>query len=426
MKKKVLGILMIGAMAVSLAACGGGSEAESAASSAASAASEAVSEAAESAASEAAEETAAVSEAAEETTAEGGNYLEPWVTEVKKEGIKLGISNGYYGNSWRAQYVDQITQWCEEKKAEGILSEYTILNSTGDAQEELNNINQLISEEPDILMIAPNSPTVIGSVLQSAKDQGIFVVASNDHDAHEGIISIAQNQGDFGAVMAEWFAEKLDGKGKLVKITGSSGNSAVLWRQGEVERVFADYPDIEVLAEAPGEWSETVAQTVMSTFISTYGDEIDGVLAEDVMSNGIVRAYDNAGAQIPLISGDAQKSFVDWNVAHPEIETITAASITCITNVALDISLRIYWGEKLKDGVLVPNHLDESVVNAINVPMPFAIVSNPEDKNMKFWDKFPYLQVLDMNEAAALCEGKEDTYTVDVYPSQEYIDSLFE
>ena len=73
-----------------------------------------------------------------------GNAEQPATNEPKASGIKLGISNGYYGNTWRAQYVEDMEAYCEELKADGTLESYTLLNSTGDVTEELNNINSLI------------------------------------------------------------------------------------------------------------------------------------------------------------------------------------------------------------------------------------------------------------------------------------------
>lgn len=187
-----------------------------------------------------------------------GNAEQPATNEPKASGIKLGISNGYYGNTWRAQYVEDMEAYCEELKADGTLESYTLLNSTGDVTEELNNINSLISEGVDILMISPNSPTSMGSVIQMALDQGIFVVIFNDAAAYEGTYCIYNDQSQFWEVQAKWFAEKLGGKGNLVWVTGSSGNSTSNCRQNAATAVFENYPDINILASAPGEWSDTI------------------------------------------------------------------------------------------------------------------------------------------------------------------------
>ena len=345
--------------------------------------------------------------------------------EHKTKGIKLGISNGYYGNTWRAQFVKGMEELCDQYKADGTLSDYQIVNSTGDVTEELNNINGLISSGVDILMISPNSPTSMGSVIQSAIDQGITVIIFNDAAAYEGTYCIYNDQSAFWEIQAKWFAEKLGGKGNLVQITGSSGNSTSELRISCAAKVFEKYPDIKILASAPGEWSETTAQSVMSTFLSTYGNEIDAAMAEDVMANGLARAYENAGITPKVMSGDTQKSFIDWNLKNPDVATIASPSVPAIGVNAINMALKIYMGEELKDGILKPNQEDETMVNAIVIPMPFVIVSQKEDTKGVWTEGYDDTKFITTEEAAKMCEGKEDSYMLDMSMSDEQLNSYF-
>lgn len=386
--KKLVALLMAALMALSLAACGGDTQKDS-------------------------------------TEDKIPPPAENSQAEPKSSGIKLGISNGYYGNTWRAQYVEAMEGFCEELVSDGTLESYTLLNSTGDVTEELNNINSLISEGVDVLLISPNSPTSMGSVIQTARDQGIFVVIFNDAAAYEGTYCIYNDQSQFWEVQAKWFAEKMGGKGNMVWVTGSSGNSTSACRQNAAKAVLDNYPDINILASAPGEWSETTAQSVVSTFLSTYGDQIDAVMAEDVMSNGIVRAYENAGMDIKLISGDYQKSFLDWNAEHPEVETIGSPSVPAIGISSIKIALRLYEGDELADGVLQPNQEDANLINSIVLPMPYVVVSNPDDVTGPWTEGYDDTRFITAAEAAKLCEGQPDSYMLDMPHSDEQLNALF-
>lgn len=385
MKKKVLSVLLAAAMVFSLAACG----------------------------------------SKEEPKDDTKKKTEVTDTKKKSKGIKLGISNGYYGNTWRAQYVKGMEELCEQYKEDGTLSDYQIVNSTGDVTEELNNINGLISSGVDILMISPNSPTSMGSVIQSAIDQDIMVIIFNDAAAYEGTYCIYNDQKAFWEIQAKWLAEKLGGKGNIVQITGSSGNSTSELRISCADKVFQDYPDIKILASAPGEWSETTAQSVMSTFLSTYGDDIDAAMAEDVMANGLARAYENAGIEPKIMSGDTQKSFIDWNLKHPDVATIASPSVPAIGVNSINMALKLYQGEELKEEVLKPNQEDESLVNAIVIPMPFVIVSQEEDTKGAWTDGYDDTKFITTKEAAEMCEGKEDSYMLDMSMTDEQLNSYF-
>ncbi len=403
--KRTLAILLALVMVMALAACG---TAETAATEA---------PATEAAATEApAAETAATEAPAASSTAEAG----------KTDGIVIGIANGYYGNTWRAQMVSGMEDVCKKYVASGVVSNYIITNCTGDTTEELNNINSLISENVDILLISTNSPNSLGGVIDSALAQGIQVILFNEPCAYEGTIDVVFDDQTFWGIQAKWFASKLDGKGNLVQIGGVAGSNTAATREASAAKVFADYPDIKILANAPGDWSETTAQSVMSTFIATYGDQIDGVMIEDVMANGVVRAYENAGIAFPkYMSGDTSKSFIDWNVENPDVNTITTMQPPSIGANALEIAIRLYQGHELADGVLIPNSEDESIVNMIKLDMPLCLVSNPDDLTGPWTEGQDNTTFMTMEDAAKMVADKEDSYMIDLPYTDAQIDALF-
>lgn len=143
------------------------------------------------------------------------------------------------------------------------------------------------------------------------------------------------------------------------------------------------------------------------------------------MSNGIVRAYENAGKTLPLISGDYQKSFIDWSVEHPEVESIGSPSVPAIGTSAIKIALRLYKGDELADGVLQPNQEDASLVNSIILPMPFVVVSNPDDVTGPWTEGYDNTRFITAAEASELCAGQPDSYMLDMEPSEELMNSLF-
>ena len=69
--------------------------------------------------------------------------------EEKTEGFYIGLSNGYWGNTWRAQMVEDFETKAEEYKEQGILSDYMISNTNSDATEQLNQINAMIDSGVD-------------------------------------------------------------------------------------------------------------------------------------------------------------------------------------------------------------------------------------------------------------------------------------
>lgn len=83
------------------------------------------------------------------------------------------------------------------------------------------------------------------------------------------------------------------------------GQSAQLQRWEGINNVLADYEGIEILAYDTANWSRSEAMTLMETWLTTYGDEIDAVVAEnDEMALGARQAIEAEGYDIPCIGID--------------------------------------------------------------------------------------------------------------------------
>src|SRR5699024_189410 len=91
----------------------------------------------------------------------------------------------------------------------------------------------------------------------------------------------------------------------IVVLEGPMGQSAQLQRWEGINNVLADYEGIEILAYDTANWSRSEAMTLMETWLTTYGDEIDAVVAEnDEMALGARQAIEAEGYDIPCIGID--------------------------------------------------------------------------------------------------------------------------
>lgn len=105
MKKKALALLLAGAMAMSLAACGSSETADTSAAETPAATEE----------TDAAESTEAA-ETTDDAVAADADYA------LEKGDYVIGLSNSFYGNTWRKQMVESFTEAAEEaKKADTLL-----------------------------------------------------------------------------------------------------------------------------------------------------------------------------------------------------------------------------------------------------------------------------------------------------------------
>ena len=89
----------------------------------------------------------------------------------------------------------------------------------------------------------------------------------------------------------------LEGEGNIVVVEGTPGYSVSILRGNcFLDRLADEYPNINVLDSQTAEWNREKAQTVTETFLTKYGDDIDGVYAfDDGMALGVVSALQGAG-----------------------------------------------------------------------------------------------------------------------------------
>ena len=343
--------------------------------------------------------------------------------EQKTEGFVVGLSNGYWGNTWRAQMVEDFETKAKEYVEQGILSDYMVSNTNSDATEQLNQINAMIDAGVDAILIDAVSPTTVKPAVEKALAQDILVVIANDPAAYEGTICVCGDNYTWQRIQALWLVEQLEGKGDIVKITGVSGNSADTMREQANDDILAGYPDINVLAAAPGNWSQTDAQSVMTTYLSTY-DNIDAVLEQDVMAEGVLKAYDNAGKVPPIMTGDYTKSFLTKWSQNPDLNTIGVPYAPGNATVALEVAVRLLQGKELDESQLRPNPMDETLVNSIYVEPPY-VVTREAQPDAPWMEGLKTTKAISLDEALELLADKADTAALDGYMSEEDVDTLF-
>ena len=395
MKRKILAALLSGVMVLSLAACTSGTSSS---------------------------EGGGDGEGSSESE-EASGALTCFESD-KEDGFVVGFSNGYWGNTWRAQMVEDFEKRAEEYKAEGVLSDYMVSNTNSDATEQLNQINAMIDAGVDAIMIDAVSPTTIKSAVEKAQDQGILVVVTNDPAAYDGTICVCGDNYTWQEIQAKWLVEQLGGKGDIVEISGVSGNSADTLRVQANKDILAEYPDIKTLASSPGSWSQTEAQSVMTTFLSSY-ENIDAVLAQDVMGEGIIKAYENAGKEPTVMTGDYTKSFLELWATMPDLNTIGVSYAPGNAVPALDVTVGLLQGKTIKEDVLEPNPMDESLVNAIMLDPPY-VVTREAEPDAVWMEGLEGTQAISLDEALEIMADQASTAALDGWLTPEQVEEFFE
>lgn len=142
----------------------------------------------------------------------------------------------------------------------------------------------------------------------------------------------------------------------MVVLDGIPGHPAAEARRKAAFDTFKKFPGIDIVWSGYGMWDHAKAQAVMATVIAAQ-PVIDGAFVDDSMDLGVLRAFENAHRPIPVMTGEAQKSFLEaWTKelqSGTDMRAFAQANPPWISRNAIGVALRLAKGRKLKP---LPNH----------------------------------------------------------------------
>jgi ribose transport system substrate-binding protein len=211
--------------------------------------------------------------------------------------VKIAFSAPGADHGWLAA----LTENAEEEAATFDDVEFVLLEGTNDSAAQVSQVEQLIAEEPDVLIILPHEGDPLTPVALEAMEAGIPVVNVDREFSTKAAYRtwIGGDNYGIGVSAANYFAEQLDCEGKVVEIQGIAGISVTEQRSAG----FADTLDqlcgdgIEIVAQQPADFLPDQGLEVMETILQAE-PEIDGVYThDDDMAEGVVSAIENAGRE---------------------------------------------------------------------------------------------------------------------------------
>lgn len=242
-------------------------------------------------------------------------------SEFKKDGpYVVGFSNASISNPWRVAMLHGIEAAAERRKDK--LERFIITDANDDPSKQAADIQDLVAQGVDILLISPATAEALDPVVRRVARRGVPVVLVDravTSDEHYISFVTASDQA-LGRISAQWLAETLDFKGKVVMLGGLAGASPAEARIKAALEVFDQYPALEVLETQYTSWSPANGKTIMAALIQKYGDEIAGVWADSgLQGSGSIEAFLAAGyedGRIPPHTGGDFNAMYQLSVKH--------------------------------------------------------------------------------------------------------------
>ncbi|TFH71848.1 ABC transporter substrate-binding protein [Cellulomonas sp. HD19AZ1] len=246
-------------------------------------------------------------------SASGGN-AEPGSlpTLEQKDTYTIGFSAQQSDHPWTIALNESIKSEAEKRGHKVVTTD-----AQGSTAKQVSDVESLIAQRVDVIVISPREEKPLAEATIKARDAGIpvFIVdrkvdasvaePGKDYVAYIGSDFVAE-----GRAAGEWLVERLDGTGKIIELTGTTGSSAADDRhKGFMEALEGS--SIEIVASQDGDFVRDNGRQLMETLIQQYPD-VDGVFAHnDEMMLGAITAMTAAskkpGTDIATVSVDGQK-----------------------------------------------------------------------------------------------------------------------
>ena len=201
---------------------------------------------------------------------------------------------------WRDwQNAEMLT---EANFHEGVELRFASANSDPEVQSK--QIDSLVASGIDLLIVSPNQLSSVSPAIDRAYDKGIPVIEfERKTESRKYTAFVSADNYEMGHVMGEYIAARLSGKGNIIEVMGPQGSKPAEDRYNGFHVAIADYPDIKIVAEIQGDWTEETAHEAVKKW---QGDlnTIDAVFGHnDRSALGARKAFKGRGASMPLLCG---------------------------------------------------------------------------------------------------------------------------
>jgi ribose transport system substrate-binding protein len=214
--------------------------------------------------------------------------------------LVIGVSQPFMTNSWQ-QAVGTSAEWAADQfRSKGRNVELQIVDAGGNPQTQIQQINDLVLSGVDVLLVNPTSASALNGAIEDAIAQGTPTLTFADGPTtSDAPYDLEMNFGWAYGELARQTFDLIGGKGNVLNIRGTAGAGADDDVQNHLEQVFAEYPEIDVVAEVYGEWDESTTQSRVAAILPTL-PEIDAIITQGQEGYGAAQAFLAAGREVPF------------------------------------------------------------------------------------------------------------------------------
>lgn len=214
-----------------------------------------------------------------EEPAGGGAVKVAFITDTMNEAVQGGLAHA-------------------QKFADARGFELVVFDSKTDLQTQMDNLAACVSQGIDYAIIIPLDMVALSQAMIDTANAGVVVFPWSYTESLDNIDNIFfryVDQVEQGYAAGQAFAAALGGTGKVAMISGMAGNASAVERAEGFEKAIAEYPNMELVMDVQADWDRAKAMTAAENILTANGDIAAIFVHDDTMAVGAAEGIKGSG-----------------------------------------------------------------------------------------------------------------------------------
>lgn len=269
-------------------------------------------------------------------------------TQEEKDEIVVGFS---MGTLMEDRWIRDRDIFMSEADKNGIT--VIVNNANNDSDLQYEQVQNMLEQDIDVLVIAPNDCFVEARCVEAAKEKDVPVISYDRLVSNADVdVYISFDHTQVGVLMAEYLVEQAPEGGYMVVNGSKTDNNSTMINEGamSVLQPYIDDNKIQILDETwvPG-WKRETAYDFVANSLIKNKDNVKAILCgNDSMAWGVIDALSEAqiAEQVVVVGQDADLVACQRIVQGKQALTIYKP-IKDLVVKTVDVCLRLAKGEKI-------------------------------------------------------------------------------
>ena len=248
-----------------------------------------------------------------------------------------------------------------EKRAQEVGAQLAVQVANGDDNAQIKQAENLLSQNVDVLIVAPHNGEIAATIVEMAHRQGVPVISYDRLIKNADVdLYVSHQVVKIGELQAGYILQRAP-KGNYIVVQGSAtDNNARLLHDGQMNilKPAVDRGDIRIVVDQPArEWLASEALNIVENALTQVNNDVVAVVASnDGTARGAIEALEGQRlAGKVLVSGqDADLASLQYIVAGKQTMTIYKP-IQPLAYGAVDAALKLARGQQVETNDTVDN-----------------------------------------------------------------------